>query len=425
MNLHNQVRKYIFWSVGAFATVVLAYPFLTLAQALPGDMTSASTTDTSGDAIDTAPAMPEGPSISDVTVTDITDKSARVDAHSDEMVQGYVEYGTTEQYGHSTPLTSEFSTSPSFLLEPLNPETLYHYRVIVMDSSGSAAITADKTFTTLATPQEPAEETPPASTATTTNTTTAVNTGETSTTTMNAEQPAATTTSTNNATTNSQQTATTTQSSVSSSLLPTPQTSQTPTTSSGSGFPVVSLRPLLLKVIPGDKQVVFSWLKDAGAHNGTIHTIVVKKVGVDPVRSRVDGDVIYDGPSTTFTDTNVENGKEYHYALYSYGSFGRFTAAARFKVVPQAGSTQANTAASDTTAATPPQFSRDLFEGKQGEDVKTLQMYLNKHGFYPEALITGYFGLLTKAAVMRYQRLNEITPIAGYIGPITREVLSR
>ena len=186
-------------------------------------------------------------------------------------------------------------------------------------------------------------------------------------------------------------------------------------------------RPLLLKVTPLDGQVSFNWRKDRSPINGTIKTLIVRKEGTDPVRSRIDGVIIYDGPSTTFVDANLENGKEYHYALYSYGQYGRFTTAARFKVIPQADVEQIDLAVPKAAEAEvpPPSFVRDLFKGKQGEDVAILQAYLAEHGFYPEGLVTGYFGLLTHAAVKRYQKLNDITPVAGYVGPITRGALGR
>ncbi|TSD06307.1 MAG: hypothetical protein Greene07147_166 [Parcubacteria group bacterium Greene0714_7] len=469
-----------------------------------------------------APEMPAGPSISSVSVTDITNTSARIDINSDEVVQGYVEYGTSREYGMSTPLTSEFSTSPSFLLENLSPETLYHYRVIVMDSSGTATITGDETFTTLATPEpEPEPEQSPTQTATTTTPTSDTNTATSTSTTTATTTPPAPALAVSNTETASVSTSTvritwqtnknadgqvqygttsaygslsllgtiSTSHSISLSSLtpntkyyyraisktssgetaysqpqtfttlvyvpPTPSTatststsgapvqtattspvtvaSSTPPVSNSStvigsvtkpgGLPVAPTRPLLVRVEVGDRKVAFAWKKDVGVKNATIHTLIVKKEGTSYVTSRVDGAVIYDGPSTSFTDTNVENGKEYHYALYSYGMYGRFTAPFRFKVIPRA-EEKANFTPEVETLPTPA-LTRDLFQGKQGEDVKALQTYLAYEGYYPEALITGYFGILTKNAVTRYQKLNDIIPMAGYVGPITREALGR
>ena len=440
---------------------LLSYSSLVFAQTMPMDTTTngmtAPTTDTSS--MEDMTPEPVGPSISSVNVTNITDKSARVDIDSDEVVQGYVEYGTTEQYGMSTPLSSEFSTTPSFLLENLTAETLYHYRVIVMDSAGNAAITTDETFTTLATPKASEQnQINNTSTSTTTSSgTNTTNTGGTSSTntstTTTTQTPTNTATSTTSSGTNNSHI-------ISTPTYPTGNTnniinatssanstnnqantgnassntseqkfqSATPIFSQGGGgIPVAPSRPLLLRVIPLDGQVLFHWLKDKGGHNGEINTLIVKKEGTDIVRSRVDGVIIYDGPSTSFTDTNLENGKEYHYALYSYGSFGRFTAAARFKIIPKSNKNQISTLALSTKEETTPSlsFGRNLFYGRRGYDVVQLQKFLYQEGYYPEGSVTGYFGQLTRAAVIRFQKLNGISPAIGYVGTMTRENISR
>ena len=389
----------------------------------PGTLAFAATLPTDTSMAGAASAMPAEPSISNVTVTDITDTSARIDIDSDEVVQGYVEYGTTEQYGMSTPLSSEFSTSPSFLLENLSPETLYHYRVIVMDSAGNAAITTDKTFTTLATPVPKPSSTPaptPSLTPTPTPTPSpSIDSGPSAT-------PTATPTPTLQTPTPSTIVVSPTPLATSTPLViskPTPQ-AEAPSLSGGGGLPVAPTHPLLLKVTPLDGAVSFEWRKDRGVKNGTIHTLIVKKAGADPVKSRADGEIIYNGPSTKFTDTNVENDKEYHYALYSYGVYGRFTVATHFKIVPQAGKKEIGlpTAEANENAAPVP-FASNLFYGIRGNEVARLQKYLAANGYYPEALTTGYFGSLTRAAVIRFQKLNNIAPAVGYVGPITRDAL--
>ncbi|OHB17220.1 MAG: hypothetical protein A2913_00185 [Parcubacteria group bacterium RIFCSPLOWO2_01_FULL_40_65] len=63
---------------------------------------------------------------------------------------------------------------------------------------------------------------------------------------------------------------------------------------------------------------------------------------------------------------------------------------------------------------------RDLSIGSQGEDVRALQNFLIKNGVYPEARITGYFGNLTKNAVIRFQQKYAISPRIGYVGAKTR-----
>lgn len=71
-------------------------------------------------------------------------------------------------------------------------------------------------------------------------------------------------------------------------------------------------------------------------------------------------------------------------------------------------------------------FSQDLYYGLTSSEVKCLQQFLTNLGLniYPERLITGYYGSLTKAAVQRYQALKGIIT-TGYFGPLTRATVSK
>ncbi len=72
---------------------------------------------------------------------------------------------------------------------------------------------------------------------------------------------------------------------------------------------------------------------------------------------------------------------------------------------------------STAAAASSYTYSTDLTVGSTGADVTALQ---NQLGVSPA---TGYFGAITKAAVVKYQTANGISP-TGYVGPLTRESLS-
>ncbi len=62
--------------------------------------------------------------------------------------------------------------------------------------------------------------------------------------------------------------------------------------------------------------------------------------------------------------------------------------------------------------------------GSRGDQVRILQSFLARDAnIYPEGLVTGYFGLLTKAAVTRLQRANGL-PQVGVVGPLTRALLA-
>ncbi|MFA5744607.1 MAG: peptidoglycan-binding domain-containing protein [Candidatus Paceibacterota bacterium] len=76
-------------------------------------------------------------------------------------------------------------------------------------------------------------------------------------------------------------------------------------------------------------------------------------------------------------------------------------------------------------------FARDLKLNTTGTDVQKLQQFLNTHGFIlaesgpgSPGNETTKFGALTKAALIRFQKANNITPAVGYFGPLTRAAIN-
>lgn len=66
-------------------------------------------------------------------------------------------------------------------------------------------------------------------------------------------------------------------------------------------------------------------------------------------------------------------------------------------------------------------FTRDLYVGVSGDDVKALQDYLTSTGHFTfSGGSTGYFGPITQSAVAAWQAANGVSPAAGYFGPISR-----
>ena len=83
------------------------------------------------------------PSQSSVTITWTTDKAAN----------SQVQYGTTASYGLSSPVSDSGGvTSHSVTLSGLTANTVYHFSVKSIDSSGDLASSPDQTFTTQAAP---------------------------------------------------------------------------------------------------------------------------------------------------------------------------------------------------------------------------------------------------------------------------------
>jgi peptidoglycan hydrolase-like protein with peptidoglycan-binding domain len=66
-------------------------------------------------------------------------------------------------------------------------------------------------------------------------------------------------------------------------------------------------------------------------------------------------------------------------------------------------------------------FTRTLHKGERGADVKTLQTWLSDVGDSVPA--TGYFGSMTKAAVMQFQTAMGLSPVTGVVGRMTASTL--
>lgn len=66
-------------------------------------------------------------------------------------------------------------------------------------------------------------------------------------------------------------------------------------------------------------------------------------------------------------------------------------------------------------------FTRTLRKGDRGADVKTLQTWLTDVGDTVPA--TGYFGSMTKAAVIHFQTVEDLSPVTGVVGRLTASTL--
>ncbi len=70
-------------------------------------------------------------------------------------------------------------------------------------------------------------------------------------------------------------------------------------------------------------------------------------------------------------------------------------------------------------------LTRHLSVGMSGSDVSSLQTFLAKDSsVYPQGLVTGYFGFLTKAAVSNFQSNNSL-PAVGQVGPATLALINQ
>jgi hypothetical protein len=69
-------------------------------------------------------------------------------------------------------------------------------------------------------------------------------------------------------------------------------------------------------------------------------------------------------------------------------------------------------------------FTRNLRLGMTGDDVRELQLRLIASGHLVLSTPTRYFGPMTRAALIRWQRANEL-PATGFFGPMSRALMNR
>ncbi len=136
---------------------------------------------------------------------------------------------------------------------------------------------------------------------------------------------------------------------------------------------------------------------------------------------------------TELTDTGLTNGMTYYYAVRAVDPAGNESTNSQQVSLVAVGTS----APSAVSAATPARVAgakvlRSLKQGMRGNDVKTLQQVLISEGFLPADSATGFFGALTRAAVIRFQEKyasEVLTPAgltkgSGFVGPGTLKKLN-
>ncbi len=71
-----------------------------------------------------------------------------------------------------------------------------------------------------------------------------------------------------------------------------------------------------------------------------------------------------------------------------------------------------------------PLFNRNLTVGMSGYDVQCLQNFLKARGFLNIDETTEFFGTKTLQAVIAFQKANGISPLFGYVGNVTRQLIN-
>lgn len=184
-----------------------------------------------------------------------------------------------------------------------------------------------------------------------------------------------------------------------------------------------SFEPTVIKAEPADNQIIFEWNNPGEAN--FVRTVVVRKEGSYPA-SPSDGQILYEGREKTFTDTNVQNGITYYYALYSYNHSKTYSNPVHISLAPNAGNNEVKFIEVGSLASSTPimHFVRILKKGDKDIEIEHLQEILSvDQDAYPEKYVTGYFGSLTQTALQRFQKKHGLSQ-TGIVDAVTQKELN-
>jgi titin len=197
-----------------------------------------------------------------------------------------------------------------------------------------------------------------------------------------------------------------------------------PSRTAVAATPVPPAAPQGAKAVAGDGQATVTWLPPYYAVTGGITGYLIS--GTPSSSASV-------GSSTlSATITGLTNGVVYSFSVSAVNLAGPGPAVTTNTVIPKVGlvqqpvtTTTVQLSPASNAAPTAPSFfyfSFTLQKGMRGQAVTELQNRLTWLGFY-SGPVTGYFGVLTEAAVTSYQRAHYL-PQVGVAGPLTRAFLN-
>jgi hypothetical protein len=377
------------------------------------------------------------PTISAVEASSTASTTAQITWTTNEAASSRVSFGPTSSYGTTTALadTSPRVTSHTVNLSGLVACATYHYAVTSADSAGNTATSTDASFITAGCT---------ANASSTTATTTAITASAGGTTSLTDSSATIRVTAPSNFTATSSTVVIQVHALPSSGVL---ESIGTPASKNKVGTVVFDVKAIIDSVTTLDSfdapvTITYTYA-DADI------------VGLDESTLKLyhyhnsEWSMLSD--CTVTTSTNTISCTTPSFSIFSLfgstvsGSSNSDTVRSRVSRLSAMGNTaQAAvvksqwpqlfvpaTARAQSVATTTARFTRDLYTGVMGEDVRLLQQYLNTHGFVIAATGAGspgketaMYGALTRKAVAAYQKANGIAPALGYFGPLTRAHLS-
>lgn len=187
------------------------------------------------------------------------------------------------------------------------------------------------------------------------------------------------------------------------------------TSSNGAKYKIVdTIAPGQVKYLKAqslDSQIMFFWTNPIDTD--FLRVRILRKANSYP-RTPTDGTIIYEGGSETFsdgkalfTDTGLVNSKTYYYSFYTYDEIPNFSAPVQLSVAPRVGNRHSEFVIIPAFLPAVPSFilSRNLSYGSRSHDVKHVQELLAADPtLYPAGLVTGYYGPLTRRAIIKLQK---------------------
>jgi peptidoglycan hydrolase-like protein with peptidoglycan-binding domain len=317
-----------------------------------------------------------GPVISAITVYDESKTSVHISWNTTIPADSQVEYGADIGYGETTSLVGAFVTAHDISIHSLAPNTAYHARVRSRDANGILVTSDDFLFETLednaggggpSTKPPVVEEIPPTSKP-------------------NEDKKL----------------------DQSNNQIGHRETSSLNTNSStGSSRKVENVTAYGL-----DHSIILTWNPNSTDKNLSKAKIVRSETKYPSTLE--DGELIYDGSGRIFSDNNLTNNKTYYYSIFASEQVGVSVEPVRLSVTPiedkKTYSVTRIGAGKVSILST-----NDFGKGSRGVIVEYLQKLLaTDPEIYPEGLVTGYFGPLTEAALIRFQKANNI-PATGKV----------